>query len=127
MTVPIKDKIELFLPRVKDEALSKFDNLFHLYQQTAWVDDEQIFIEGGRAFIGHLKADHLLDRRYINEDTVMEYQYNTTWLALEEDFLAAQIENNFVAPLAPILPLDLSDEQQKITPKKNSKKRKKDC
>ena len=122
MSIPLKEKIVLFLPRAKEDAISRVNNLFHLYQQTAWVDDEQVFIEGGTAFIKKITVDHLLDRRFVNEDTVMEYPYNTTWLAAEDDFLVTQIETTYVEPLPPILPLDLSDER----PIKNSKKRKKD-
>ena len=133
MILPIKDKIELFLPRAKDEALARLNNLFHLYQQTAWEDDEQVLIDGGRTFIVKLNVNHLMDRRYVNEDTVMENPYNTSWLADETEFLVTQIENNFncqpppLATLPPFLPLDLSDEGQKIAPKKSKKRKTDDC
>ena len=128
MTVPLKNKIGFFLPRVKEEAISRMDNLFHIFQQMAWIDNEDVFIRGGRSFIANLEIDNLVDRRYINEDTVVEYPYNTTWICAEEDFLVAQIEKAYVEPLAPILPLDPADEDQKITPivKKNRKRKNSD-
>ena len=140
MTVPLKDRIKLFLPRAKDEALARLNNLFHLYHslyQKACVD----YIEGSRAFIAKLTVNHLIDRRYVNEDSVVMYPYNTTWLYEEEDFLVAQIESNMLqdvlntlpplpplSTLPPIAPLDPADEEQKIAPKKRNRKLKtKDC
>ena len=126
VTVPLKEKIRIFLPRAKEEAISKLDNMFHLFQEKVWIDDESAFIEAGREFIKNIDFLDLLDRRYVNEDTVLEYPYNTTWLSDEDDFLAAHIENTFVEQtLPPILPLDPADENQKITPVgKKSRKRK---
>ena len=124
-SLPLKDKIKIFLPRAKEEALSKLNNIFYIFQQRAWIDDELLFIEEGKAFIKDINYFDLLDRRYVNEDTVMEYPYNTSWLSDEDDFLAVQIENTFVQTLPPLLPLDPADENQKITPVgKKSRKRK---
>ena len=114
-----------FLPRAKDEALLRLNNLFHLYQQHAWVDDEQTFIEGGKTFIANLQADHLLDRRYVNEDSVIECPFDTTWLADEDDFLVAQVENNMPTILPPIEALD--PVIPSTTKKKRKKSEKKDC
>jgi len=125
MFVPLKEKIGLFLPRVKDEALSKIEILLYLYQQNAWINEEQAFIEAGKNFIKKLNIDDLLDRRYVNEDAVMEHQYNTTWV--EENFIAEQNEKSMTEPLPPISSLDPADEKQQIAPiskKKNSRKRK---
>ena len=116
MKVTLKEKIEIFLPKVKDEALSRLNNLFHLYQQYAWVEDEQAFIEGGKTFIATIQADHLLDRRYVNEDTVIECPFDTSWLAEEDDFLVAQIENTMPTILPAIEELD------PVAPKKKRKK-----
>ena len=127
MSVPLPDRITLFLPRAKHEAFTKVENLLRMYQQNAWAYDEQAFIEGGRLFIKKLTVDHLIDRRYVNEDTTMEHPFNTTWLADEEVFLASQVEQQFELTLAPILPLDPGDEKQQITPIKKTKKKKKDC
>ena len=122
VTVPLEEKTRIFFPRAKEEALSKF---YNMYGQ-AWIDNESAFIEDGKAFIKNIDFLDLLDRRYVNEDTVMEYPYNTTWLSDEDDYLATQIENTFVEQtLPPILPLDPADENQKTTPVgKKSRKRK---
>ena len=138
MTVPLNDKIELFLPRAKDEALARLNNLFHLYQQKAWEDVD--YIEDSRAFIAKLKVNHLIDRRYVNEDSVVMYPYNTTWLYEEDDFLVAQIESNVLQdvlntlptlpplPLPPLAPLPPILDPAVAAPKKKKRKLKtKDC
>ena len=112
MKVPLKEKINIFIHRAKDEALTKINNLFHIYQQSAWVDDEQMVIEAGKTFIANLTANGLMDRRYVNEDTVMEYPYNTSWVADEDDFLAAQVEQN-------VSPIDTVKAPQKKRKKKD--------
>ena len=123
MSVPLEKKIELFLPRIKEEALARLDNLFHIYQQTAWVEDEQVLIKASRAFITELTVDHLLDRRFVNEDSILEFPYDTSW-SLSDEAVAAKIEQQV---LPPILPLDPADEHQSIAPSpRKGKKRKTD-
>jgi len=125
MSISLKEKIGIFLPRVKAEALSKVENLLYMYKQNAWISEEQAFIEAGKNFIKKLNVDDLLDRRYVNEDTVMEHPYNTTW-HLDQNVVGETIEA-ITQPLPPILPLDPAAENQQIAPisiKKNPKKRK---
>ena len=42
MQITLKEKVARFLPRAKNEALTRLDKLFSLYHQTAWVDDDHI-------------------------------------------------------------------------------------
>ena len=109
--VEITERIRLFLPKVKSEALSRVENLLQLYQHNAWISDEQEFLDGGTKFIKNLSIANLIDRRYINEDTVFEHPYDSSWVANEADFLVGQVDKVYVEPpmiqsLPPLLPLD---------------------
>ena len=75
----LPDRISLFLPKVKAEALDKLDNLIEMYQQATWAEPELVR-QSAMDFILALTADDLLDRRYINEDTVELHPFNMTWL-----------------------------------------------
>ena len=74
----LEERIALFLPKVKTEALDKLENLIELYQQSAWTEPE--IRQYATDFIISLKTDDLIDRRYINEDTVELHPFNMTWL-----------------------------------------------
>ena len=73
------DRIRLFLPLVKAEALDKIDNLVALYHQAAWAEQE-VVRQSAVDFIKSLSAADLQDRRYINEDTVQMHPFNMSWL-----------------------------------------------
>ena len=85
---PLDERLRLFLPKVRAEALDKLDNLIRLCQPEAYPVDptpEQTHAMMGverqcTDFIISLTPDDLQDRRYINEDTVELYPYNMTWL-----------------------------------------------
>ena len=74
----LKEKISLFLPKVKSEALDKLENLIQLYLYQQWTEPE--IRQYATDFIVSLTPDDLLDRKYINEDTVELYPFNMTWL-----------------------------------------------
>ena len=102
--VSLKEKIKMFLPRAKDDALKRLDQLFFLYQQSAWIDDERAHLETGEHLIEKLQPEDLLDRRYINEDAVREYPFNSSWLTEE---LSPVVSNMLgICSLPPILPLE---------------------
>ena len=75
----LEERIALFLPKVKAEALDNLDNLLRLYQQAAWADPELVR-QSAMDFILKLTPAKLMDRRYINEDTVELHPLNMTWL-----------------------------------------------
>ena len=102
MRISMEKKIEMFLPRAKKEALERLDYIFHIYKQTNCISDadDQMFLEAGENFIQELDPDDLLDRRYINEDSVVEHgPFDISWLT-------DQIIDKRQTPLPPILPLD---------------------
>jgi len=79
----LEEKINLFLPTVQEEALERLEALFDMYQQTR-IDlynplNKNYIVDGGD-FIKQISLQHLLDRMYINEDTVTEYPFNLSWL-----------------------------------------------
>ena len=119
MQITLKEKVARFLPRAKNEALTRLDKLFSLYHQTAWVDDDHIHIKSGEQFIEFLKTEDLLDRRYVNEDSVIEHPFNMSWLTDPVDL--DPVLQTLTLPL--VLPLDLSDTT--VTTKKTSSKKRK--
>jgi len=126
MKLSLKQRIELFLARAKTDALERLNNLFFMYQQTAWVDDEQMHLEAGENLIEFLRPEDLMDRRFVNEDSVLEYPFNTSWLTAEMTPMEINMLN--IQTLPTILPLDPVQTSQKATqfqPKKSSRKRKK--
>ena len=123
MQVTLKEKIKMFLPRAKADALTRLDRLFSLYQQSSWVEDERAHLEAGENCIEFLTPDDLLDRRFINEDTVLEYPFNPSWLSDELSPVVSDMLGVSSSTLPPILPLDLSDTNQRATPKKPPRKR----
>ena len=123
--VPLKERIAHFLPTASEEAHSNLSNLFHIFSTTMWIEDNDLYLEGGRQFISSITPSMLRDRRYINEDSVFEYPFNTSWLSSEEDFLASQVDQATQSPISQTLPPILPLEPTKIlTPKKPKRKRK---
>jgi hypothetical protein len=129
MQVSLAEKMELFLPRAKTDALNRLESLFFIYQQTAWVDDEQAHLEIGANFIELLQPYDLLDRRYINEDSVIDHPFNTSWLTDQlpsSNSLPPLLPLDLgVTNLPPLLPLDPAATNQQITPTKKRKRNKK--
>ena len=117
MQITLKEKVARFLPRAKAEALTRLDQLFSLYHQTAWVDDDHIHLKSGEQFIDFLKAEDLLDRRYVNEDSVIEHPFNMSWLTDHDPV------DTVLQTLPLVLPLDLTDTT--VTTKKTSSKKRK--
>ena len=75
----LEERIRLFLPMVKAEAIDKIDNLIALYQQAAWAENE-VIRQSAVDFISSISKSDLQDRRYINEDTVQMHPFNMSWL-----------------------------------------------
>ena len=128
MQVTLAEKMKLFLPRAQTDALNRLDSLFFLYQQTAWVDDEQAHLEIGANFIELLQPYDLLDRRYINEDSVIDHPFNTSWLTDQlptSNSLPPLSLDLGVTNLPPILPLDPAATNQQTAPTKKRKRNKK--
>ena len=75
----LEEKIRIFLPKGKAEALDRLDNLIELYQQAAWAEPELVR-QSAIDFIVSLTPHDLLDRRYINEDTVDLHPFTMSWL-----------------------------------------------
>ena len=78
VNTPLEDKINIFIPKVKEEALHKIDTLIDLYLLT-WSEPE-VVRQSAMDFIVSLTPYDLLDRRYINEDTVVLHPFNMSWL-----------------------------------------------
>ena len=127
--VSLKDRIVHFLPIAREEASQEknLSNLFQIFASNMWIEDNNLYLEGGRQFISSITPSMLRDRRYVNEDSVLEYPFNTSWLSSEEDFLASQVDQALAtqSPISQTLPPILPLEPTKIlTPKKPKRKRK---
>ena len=83
MKLTLIAKVERFLPKAKQEALTRIDNLFELYAKTTWIVDGVAYKEGAEVFIEDLESHHILDRRYVNEDSVFDHPFDTSWLVGE--------------------------------------------
>ena len=75
----LEERIRLFLPMVKAEAIDKIDNLIALYQQAAWAENE-VVRQSGVDIISSISQSDLQDRRFINEVTVQMHPFNMSWL-----------------------------------------------
>jgi len=117
MQTTLEIKIKMFLPKAKKEALERLECLFNLYKQTNWVGEERLFIESAEHFLNDLEAQHLSDRRFINEDSVVEHPFNLTWLT--NDFSMKE------DPLAPISTVEPMTKPVKPTKPTRSRKRSK--
>ena len=75
-------KIEMFLPMAKNNAQNRINQLYELFTRTTYVDSflSNSYIEAGQAFIESLELRSIIDRRYINEDSVIEHPFDQTWL-----------------------------------------------
>ena len=117
MKTTMESKISLFLPKAKKEAFDRVVPLLDLYKETNWVGDSDIFIEAGEQFINNLEPAHLLDRRFINEDSVQDHPLNLTWMDTPT--------RRVMEPLPPILPLSpVKDKSPKPTRKRSRKAKK---
>jgi len=99
--ITLLEKIEKFLPTVKEEAMVHFEQLYELFKKSNWLGDFD-YRASGISFVEVISSRELLDRRFINEDTDEEHPFDMSWLMEMERPSSLQIE-----PLPPILPLDL--------------------
>ena len=113
-TLSLKGRLSLFLVKAVEEAVSKIDALFNMFKQTTWTDDTS-FIEEGKSFLVSLTVDDLRDRRYINEDTVLEHPYNSSW-ARDLDFIPLEPPSTLTLDVSPTLPVAVETTLPPILP-----------
>ena len=82
MGINLEKKIERFLLKAKTTAVTRIDRLFAMYTENASIDSYMAssFMDAGKYFIETLKPRDLMDRRYINEDSVVQHPYDPSWL-----------------------------------------------
>ena len=123
----LEERIRIFLPKVKAEAIDKIDNLIALYQQAAWAESE-VAQQCGVDFIVSLSRDDLEDRRFINEDTVELYPFNMSWLI--SNCTTEPSTTTAISPEQPVIKPDLAKNiiknQSQPKPKNKPTKRKSD-
>ena len=104
MMKTLTERMEMFLPRAKSEAARRIGKLYNVFQQSSWVDDAHTHIQDGEYFITKLQPDDLLDRRYVNEDSVIEYPYDVSWLYDVENIESLpEAPFNLLMPVIPFL------------------------
>ena len=83
MKLTLIAKIERFLPKAKYDALTRLDNLYEMYAKTTLLVEGVAYKEAGEDFIEFLQPHHVLDRRYVNEDSVYDHPFDVSWLVDE--------------------------------------------
>lgn len=87
-------RVELFLPSAKAEALNKLDRLVNSFKDNfPLFYDEDVYLDIGNSFLQSLQPQHLIDPRYINEESDSTFTLDSSWREPEVDTLT-QISNN---------------------------------
>ena len=107
MRISTEEKVFMFLPQAKLDALTRYDKLYELFTKTTYILDDVACREAGEHFIELMQPNDILDRRFINEDSVLEYEFDLSWLNDEQ--------NSILPPIAPL---------ETTTVKKRTRKRK---
>ena len=110
MGICIMKKIERFLPKAKYDALTRLDELFAMYAKNAWIEDEVAHKEAAIIFIELLQPRHVMDRRYINEDSVREHPFDDSWLV--DATPEVQVEST-LPPIAALEPTTVKGRKRK--------------
>lgn len=84
----LTDRIVMFLPQAKTEVLEKMERLIDIFQLSFnLLQNKEAYLQFGRTFIENLQPNQVLDRRFINEDSDVLFQYDDSWVNFEEDLL----------------------------------------
>ena len=108
----LTDRVDMFLPQVVDEALNKMEKLIATLPAHFKFTNVS-YMQEGVEFLQQLTTKHLFDRRFINEDTALMFEYDDRWY--QEDMSHA----DFCEQL-----LDACEEIDKDIQEPNIKKRK---
>ena len=112
-------RITLFLPSAKAEALEKIDRLVKNYKRNfdLFLDEEE-HVEVGESFLRNLQPHHLLDIRYINEESDSTFDLDCSWREPTENVLT-QICNEVFGE-ADFSLKDANDEEEIIVKRRKS-------
>lgn len=81
-------RVDLFLPSVKAEALDKIVRLVQSFKANfPLFYDEDVYLEIGNSFLQTLQPQHLIDTRYINEESDSTFGLDSSWREPEIDTL----------------------------------------
>ena len=82
MRMNLDARTERFLPKAKYDALTRLDSLFNMFGKTTYVESllASAYVEAAEQFLDSLQPHQVLDRRYVNEDSVIEHPFDQTWL-----------------------------------------------
>ena len=112
----LTERIDMFLPQAKTEALEKMDRLITLFQQSFnLLQNKEAYLQIGITFVENLLPKQVIDRRFINEDTEEMFQYDDGWVTFEADVLS-----NLCQSL--IEDYDFDSAPKKATPKRKAMK-----
>ena len=89
-------RIGLFLPSAKGEALAKLDGLVKSYKRNfSLFHEEVVYLEAGESFLQNLQPQHLIDTRYINEESESTFGLDSSWRGPEVDPLTQMCNEVF--------------------------------
>ena len=116
MKTSLTERIDMFLPQAKTEALEKMERLITLFQQSFnLLQNKEAYLQIGITFVENLLPKQVIDRRFINEDTEEMFQYDDGWVTFEADVLS-----NLCQSL--IEDYDFDSAPKKATPKRKAMK-----
>ena len=110
MGISVAKKVERFLPKAKYDALSRLDQLCHLFAKTVCIENEVVDRQAGEVFIEFLQPHNLLDRRYVNEDSVCVYPFDASWLV--DSTPEVQVEST-LPPIVALQPTTVKPRKRK--------------
>ena len=85
----LADRVDMFLPRVLTEALDNMEKLVAILPEHFKFTNVHYMLYGSE-FVLQLTAKQLFDRRFINEDTALMFEYDDRWFnhdTSDQDFL----------------------------------------
>ena len=114
MRLSLPARVERFLPKAKYDALTRLDKLYEMFTKTAWIVDGVAYKEAGEDFIEFLQPHDVLDRRYVNEDSVCDHPFDSTWLVDTPPEAQMPLENS-LPPIAALEPTTVKRRKRKRT------------
>ena len=113
MKLALIAKVEKFLPKAKYEALTRLDKLYEMYAKTTLLVEGVAYKEAGEDFIEFLQPHHVLDRRYVNEDSVFEYPFDPSWLMDESPETQIPLLGSTLPPIKVLEPTTVKHRKRK--------------
>ena len=104
----LSERIVMFLPQAKEEAIEKMSRLVSLFEQDFNLSNTETYSSVGKSFLESLEQKQVLDRRFINEDAETMFKYDQSWLTFQDDPFTRLCDEVF----GDIVDINESDNQQ---------------